>query len=78
MSGIKQTAEIKWLFSPFIDQSLGPINSPKLKEIQFTIIKDEEKHHILIFEKLEPIQFWTFLLLKNYLNDKSIITIVAE
>lgn len=31
-----------------------PANSPKLRNIQFTVTYDKEKHQTITFEKLEP------------------------
>ncbi len=41
-------------------------NSPKIKDIQFTIIQDKEKLQIITFKKLEAADVWPFCL-KNEL-----------
>lgn len=42
----------------------GPTKSPKPNNISFTVKYDKEKHEILNFEKMEPVE-------KNYLNHQN-------
>ena len=53
--------ELKITFSHFL---LCSTNSPKPKDIQFTMIYGKEEHQLLIFEKLVPAKVCAFLLEK--------------
>lgn len=50
----------------FSDHFIYKSNSSKSPNIQFTIIKDEEKTQMLIFEKPGPPNVWDFSLKNNY------------
>lgn len=50
-------------------------DSPTPRDSQIPAMYDEEKLHILPFEKLEPAYFWLFFCLKNELPSQKSIAV---
>lgn len=49
----------------YLDYLFYPTNSPKLKGIQFTVIRNREKQQIIPLKKLEPEKVCDFCLIND-------------